>query len=72
MSVKGGVCDHEAYESKKIKIFFLLCEHIANDVCSSLFVHIYTTALRAPGKFLIKLSVSLALSLSSLPPLPPT
>ncbi len=29
MSVKGGVCDHEAYESKKIKIFFLLCEHIA-------------------------------------------
>jgi len=25
---KGGICDHEAYEAKKIKIFFLLCEPI--------------------------------------------
>jgi hypothetical protein len=28
MSVKGEVYVHEAYEAKKIKIFFLLCEYI--------------------------------------------
>jgi hypothetical protein len=28
MSVKGVVYVHEAYEAKKIKIFFWLCEHI--------------------------------------------
>jgi hypothetical protein len=26
---KGGVCDHEAYEAKKIKYKILLCEYIA-------------------------------------------
>ena len=28
MSVKGGVYAHEAYEAKKVKIFFLLCEYM--------------------------------------------
>ena len=44
MSVKGGICAHEAYEAKKIKIFFLLCEHITPTQFLYIYI-VYTTLL---------------------------
>ena len=64
MSVKGGVYAHEAYEAKKIKIFFLLRECMGPTSFLYIYILLSLSSRSLSSRSLSSRSLSLAPSLS--------